>query len=140
MTEYLVVNLLELMAKKSKYSDWRSPRTVVINKRKIQLPFENVTGSVTPTKEVDENGKERTVVVVNQIKYTQRIQNFIKDLVDELSSAETECDKEKILRDLSNQVDEDLKKKGNWLCGFGSETDDSYKKALLAKGYYRVSQ
>ena len=139
MTEYLVVNLLELMAKKSKYSDWRSPRTVVINKRKIQLPFENVTGSVTPTKEVDENGKERTVVV-NQIKYTQRIQNFIKDLEDELSSAETESDKEKILRDLSNQVDEDLKKKGNWLCGFGSETDDSYKKALLAKGYYRVSQ
>ena len=139
MTEYLVVNPLELMAKKSKYSDWRSPRTVVINKRKIQLPFENVTGSVTPTKEVDENGKERTVVV-NQIKNTQRIQNFIKDLEDELSSAETESDKEKILRDLSNQVDEDLKKKGNWLCGFGSETDDSYKKALLAKGYYRVSQ
>ena len=139
MTEYLVVNPLELMAKKSKYSDWRSPRTVVINKRKIQLPFENVTGSVTPTKEVDENGKERTVVL-NQIKNTQRIQNFIKDLEDELSSAETESDKEKILRDLSNQVDEDLKKKGNWLCGFGSETDDSYKKALLAKGYYRVSQ
>lgn len=139
MTEYLVVNPLELMAKKSKYSDWRSPRTVVINKRKIQLPFENVTGSVTPTKEVDENGKERTVVL-NQIKNTQRIQNFIKDLEDELSSAETESDKEKILRDLSNQVDEDLKKKGNWLCGFGSETDDSYKKALLAKGYYRFSQ
>ena len=134
MTEYLAVNLLELMAKNSKYSDWRSPRAVVINKRKIQLVFENVTGSVTPTKEVDENGNERTVVVVRQIKYTQRIQNFIKELEDELSSAETECDKEKILRDLSNQIDEDLKKKGNWLCGFGSETDDSYKKALLAKG------